>query len=399
MFSKEFKESLKTFGTDIFNEVEKRVSQNNEIEREIPIVNEPVQQKQETLIREATHIEADIVESIPSTATEEETSTKEDISQKAIPVNAELVSSVPLLQEENNPGTFSSQTAVTEVEICEVDPITTNISEKIAERMGSENIVNPSNNKPMQGLVFDDLVVEDPEMAAALDVKGEHTIHVEQTNPNIPLKDNAEVLAKFPNMAKIQEIIRNLGMDVEMNLLYNEFILCNVIQNGLATNKIFIVDYDGNYMNNLPKIFLMEDKFVDESVVIHMGDNLNLLNYIKGVKIKQSPEQVVTDAQRKVGRRIVNFGTHLVPDSEYPEFTELCVNKVIPFIEEIILKKFPEASFYISNYTDKSHWVLTCNPNVPFRFGELEGLTKSIIYIHASGFDNEGRLLLTPSFA
>lgn len=80
MFNKEFKESLKTLGTDIFNEVEKRISQNNEIEGEIPIMNEPVQQKQGTLIKEATHVEADIVESIPST--KEETSTKEDISQK-----------------------------------------------------------------------------------------------------------------------------------------------------------------------------------------------------------------------------------------------------------------------------------------------------------------------------
>lgn len=269
---------------------------------------------------------------------------------------------------------------------------------KVADSLESQGIIEPK--KPVtKGLVFDHLVVKDPEAAAAVD-NGAHTIKVEENQVvQTTLFDNSKIISAFPDMGRIQEIIRTTeGWDVEMIPLYNDFIVCTLYVDGAVTNKVFIVDYKGEFMNNLPKIFLINGGFVDESEVIHLSDALNLINYLKGVQITATQEEIVTPEQRKIARYIVNYGTPKVHDKFRNKFETICVEKVLPFIETQILPSYPDASFAIDSFKDSTHWNLSCTPNIPYRFGESGGACKSIIYIHAEGLDKEGHLLVTPTF-
>lgn len=265
-----------------------------------------------------------------------------------------------------------------------------------ADSLQNNEIIEPQPVK--KGLIFDHLVVPNPEAAAELD-HGAHTIKVEEGAVQRTLFDNSQIISKFPDMGRIQDIIRTTeGWDVEMLPLYNDFIVNTLYVNGVATNKVFIVDYKGEFMNSLPKIFLINGGFVDESEAIHLSDGLNLINYLKGVQITQPQEQIVTPEQRRIARYIVNYGTPLVHERFRNKFESICIEKVIPFLENIILPNHPDASFAIDTFKDSTHWTLTCTPNVPYRFGESGGSCKSVIYIQANGLDNDGHLLITPTF-
>ena len=282
----------------------------------------------------------------------------------------------------------------------EIDSLSSKISSvisKAADSLKSSEIIEPK--KPVtRGLIFDHLVVKDPDAAAASD-NGAHSIKVEEGTVQRTLFDNSQIISKFPDMGRIQDIIRTTnGWDVEMLPLYNDFIACTLYENGVATNKVFIVDYKGHFMNSLPKIFLIKGGFIDESEAIHLSDALNLINYLKGVSITQPQEQIVSPEQRKIAKYIVNYGTPLVHERFRNKFESICIDKIIPFIEGAILPQHPDASFTIDTFKDSTHWTLTCTPNVPYRFGESGGSCKSTIYIHANGLDKDGHILVTPTF-
>ncbi len=268
-----------------------------------------------------------------------------------------------------------------------------------ADALASNEIIEPK-KEIKSGLTFDHLVVKDPTVSTTFE-HDPSSINVKEGpgGLNITLFDNSGIISKFPDMGRIQDIIRTTdGWDVEMLPLYDDFIVCTLYANGGATNKVFIVDYKGHFMNSLPKIFLIKGGFIDESEAIHLSDALNLINYLKGVEITQPQEDIVTSDQRMIAKRIVNYGTNLVHDRFKHNFEKLCVEKVIPFIENQILPTYPDASFAIDTFKDTNHWGLSCTPNVPYRFGESGGTCKSIIYIHADGLDKEGHLLVTPTF-
>lgn len=270
------------------------------------------------------------------------------------------------------------------------------VIDRVADAFASSEIIEPKQVKP--GLTFDHLVVDDPEKAAATD-SGSHTIKIEQNPVRTTMFDNSKIISTFPDMGRIQDIIRiTEGWDVEMITLYNDFIVCTLYVNGAVTDKVFIVDYKGEFMNNIPKIFLIKGGFIDESEAIHLGDASNLINYLKGVPIIPSPEEIVTPAQRRIARYIVNYGTPAVPENFRNEFEKICLEKIVPFIESSILPSYPDASFGILMFKDPTHWELGCTRDIPFRFGEAGAICQSHICIHADGTNEEGKLIVTPHF-
>lgn len=264
---------------------------------------------------------------------------------------------------------------------------------QVADSLASEGIIDK--NPIKKGLIFDHLVVKDPEKAAAVD-NGMHTIKVEDGPVTITMFDNSQIISKFPDMGRIQDIIRiTEGWDVEMLLLYGEFIVCTLYINGAVTNKVFIVDYKGRFMNNIPKIFLIKGGYIDESEAIHLDDAPNLINYLKGIPITPSSEEIVTPVQRRISRYIVNYGTPKVGESFKNEFESICIDKIIPFIETQIIPTHPDAAFAIVNFEDQTHWEMECTNSIPYRFGEVGSICRSNICIHAEGLDKDGKLIVT----
>ena len=282
-----------------------------------------------------------------------------------------------------------------------VEPIESSIQitqdQPIAETMNSETVINKeesNHKKVIPGLKFDHLVVHDP--AEEIAKHPEYVIPIPPETQN-PLVNNLEVISEFPEMNKIQEIVRNLGYDVDMSVLYDKFIVCMILDNGVQNPyKFFLVDYEGYYMNKIPKIFLSEmNKFIDEWPVIHFNDSENLINHLKGSPIIKRPKPIVTNTQRKIGRYIINYGRHVNDEEETAKFEKICVSKIIPYIEKEIKPLFPECSFRITEYSNPGVWTLICDSKTPYRFGEVESLTNKVIYIRGTGFDENGKILIS----
>lgn len=201
-----------------------------------------------------------------------------------------------------------------------------------------------------------------------------------ETIPVIPSRtgkyDNSTVINQFPDMATIESIVLNSindkEMDIKMMIYEDSFIVCEVFKDG-EYHKKFVVDYDGKFMNELRKIFLIEGNLVDESKAIAFSDNLQLLNFIKGIKVTEPKVKLVTNEERFIAKRIVNIGTKLVPQDDYPEFKKILKERIIPkVINGSIAKEIPDISYRIVTYMDKYHWTLVSDSETPIRFGKAE---------------------------
>lgn len=318
---------------------------------------------------------------------ERESPKEDDISQE------QIYSSIPVIEIEPN-----------EIRI-EPEPIEalssiTQTSDALLERVNSDEIIQ--DKKPEEekkevrpGLNFDHLVSSDPEAEMA-----KHPEYVLPTVPetSIRLKDNLDVISNFPEMNRIQEIVRNLGMDIEMIPLYEKFILCLIISdNQQIPSKSFVVDYEGNYMNKIPKIFLsVVGAFVDQWPAIHFNDNKNLVNHLKGLQVIQTPKPIVTKSQRMVGRYIINYPySKIIPDNDVTAFENVCITEIIPHIQNNIQPSIAsDCSFRITEFSNPGVWSMVCDSKTPYRFGEMESLTNKVIYIKGAGFDDNGRIII-----
>lgn len=301
----------------------------------------------------------------------------------------QVYSSVPVIEIEPN-----------EIRIEPIEALSsiTQMADALLERVNSDEIMQ--DKKPEEekkevrpGLTFDHLVSSDPEAEMV-----KYPEYVLPTIPetSIPLKDNFDMISNFPEMNRIQEMVRSLGMDIEMIPLYEKFILCLIVSNEQQIpSKSFIVDYEGNYMNKTPKIFLGSmGAFVDQWPAIHFNDNENLINHLKGLPIIQTPQPIVTDSQRMIGRYIINYPKS-IPDNDVAEFENLCVTKILPYIQNNIQPSIaPDCSFRITEFSNPGVWSMVCDSKTPYRFGEMESLTNKVIYIKGTGFDDNGRIII-----
>lgn len=258
----------------------------------------------------------------------------------------------------------------------------------IVEQVNCSDIPDGGKKKVKPGLCFDNLIIRDeierhPEFVIPTDTVG------------APLIDNAEIINHYPQMGKIQDIVRNLGYDVEMVMLYGEFISNIVMVNGVQDpSKFFVVDYNGSIINSTPKIFLNQmNKYLDDCPVIHFGDMENLSNHLKGNPIIIRPQKIVTDVQRTIMKYVVNYNASKIKDAE--KFEEIMINKVIPLIEKEFRSKIPNCPFAITNYKGPANWDLVSDKMIPYRFGELESGIGENIYIHANGYNADGTIKVT----
>lgn len=270
----------------------------------------------------------------------------------------------------------------------DLESLISNFSKSIVEDF-IKDFMKPStrDNRPERSDIIDitnevEVVKEESEglgMEVVESLPSENIISSE-TIPVIPSRtgkyDNSTVINQFPDMATIESIVLNSindkEMDIKMMIYEDSFIVCEVFKDG-EYHKKFVVDYDGKFMNELRKIFLIEGNLVDESKAIAFSDNLQLLNFIKGIKVTEPKVKIVTNEERYIAKRVVNIGTKIVPQDDYPEFKKILKERIIPkVINGSIAKEIPDISYRIVTYMDKYHWTLVSDSETPIRFGKAE---------------------------
>lgn len=262
---------------------------------------------------------------------------------------------------------------------CEKEP-RTDIEKVIetVESLNSNEAIKEPDIRP--GLIFDNLIIPENQQPP---VNSEFVLS--------NYIDNNSIINKFPEMGKIQETVRSLGVDITMTELYNKFVI------GETTNgKRIIVDISGLYMNELPKIVLWDIGVRPENCnIIHLNDIENLINYITDKVLVNRPESVVTNNQRIISSVIVNYGTQSVHKQDKNIFESLMIDKVVPFIKNNLCPKYPGITFRIDNYVAPGKWDLICDDKTPMMFGVNERLIPIHVLIHSEGLTKDDSLNLT----